>query len=360
MTTLFRPYAQYGLSLILGGAECTLWDISAMYAGFAESMLSWIENRQPRGKPGILRRRLSEPTGTAVYHYNAGTAWLTLSTILEVSRPDLEQFWQNFASSRPVAWKTGTSYGHRDAWAVGVTPEYTIGVWVGNADGEGRPDLTGLRAAAPILFDLFYLMPPTSWFEMPEPELEEISICASSGYRPGPYCSRLEKVYIPYGSQGGTTCPFCRVIHLDATHTYRVDTNCTPDEQVETEQWFVLPPVAELYYMKKHPEYIPLPPVTGDCSDEEIDAFSLIYPSAGDAILVPVELNGEQGKTVLKAAHRRPDATLYWHLDNVYLGSTTERHELAISPLAGEHRLTIVDDQGMIREQKVRIITAGR
>jgi penicillin-binding protein 1C len=360
MTTLFRPYAQYGLSLILGGAECTLWDISTMYAGFAESIRSWIENRRPRGKPAILKRRLQENTGTAAYHYTAGTAWLTLSAMLEVSRPDLEQFWQNFSSSRPVAWKTGTSYGHRDAWAVGVTPEFTIGVWVGNADGEGRPDLTGLRAAAPILFDLFYLMPPTSWFETPEPELEEITVCASSGYRPGPYCSKREHVFIPYGCGGGTTCPFCRVVHLDVTHTHRVDTNCTPDEQVESENWFILPPEAELYYRTKHPEYIPLPPVTGGCAEEEMNAFSLIYPPAGDVILVPLELDGEQGKTVLKAAHRRPDATLYWHIDNVYLGSTTERHELAVSPAAGEHRLTIVDDQGQMLEQKVRIIAARR
>ncbi len=358
MSTLFRPADQYGLSLILGGAEGTLWDICGIYAGFAASIQSFFGYQPIKDEPIFLSEMGKKHAGNRRYRFNAGATWLTLSAMLEVSRPDLEHFWQNFASSRPIAWKTGTSFGHRDAWAIGITPEYTVGVWVGNADGEGRPDLTGLQAAAPILFDVFYQMPATSWFDIPESDLQEITVCSKSGYRPGPYCSKLDKTLIPYASEAGTTCPFCRLIHLDKTQTYRVNRSCYPDNQFETVSWFVLPPVVELYYINKHPDYRPLPFMITGCYDEDQSPFSLIYPASGGVLLVPVELNGEQGKTVLKAAHRRSDAILYWHIDNNYLGRTMNRHELAVSPSPGKHRLTLVDDRGNLLEQQVRIITA--
>ena len=85
----------------------------------------------------------------------------------EVNRPQGSENWEFFTDAQPLAWKTGTSYGFKDAWAVGVTPKYAIGVWVGNADGEGRPGITGVEAAAPILFDVLNLLPNASWFETP-------------------------------------------------------------------------------------------------------------------------------------------------------------------------------------------------
>jgi len=358
MTTLFRPADQYGLSLILGGAEGTLWEICNIYAGFARSLNSFFGRPLYGGAPDYLVKPAEDNNGVTYYHFDPGTAWLTLDALLEVSRPDLEQFWENFSSSRPVAWKTGTSYGHRDAWAIGVTPEYTVGVWVGNADGEGRPGLTGLQAAAPILFDIFYLLPPTSWFDTPESALQEISVCSSSGYRPGPFCAGLKKTLIPINSEAGSTCPFCRRVHLNPTLTYRVSQSCEPAVSMHVLKWFVLPPAIEMYYIKKHPEYIPLPPVHADCPEEEQSQFSLIHPATGGIILVPLELTGEWGKTVLKAAHRRRDATLFWHMDNVYLGRTSERHEMAVSPPPGEHILTVIDDQGNILKQHIRIISA--
>ncbi len=358
MTTLFRPADQYGLSLILGGAEGTLWEICNIYAGFARSLNSYFGRPLHKGTPDYFVKQSEYNNGVTHYHFDPGTAWLTLDAMLEVSRPDLEQFWQNFSSARPVAWKTGTSYGHRDAWAIGVSPEFTVGVWAGNADGEGRPDLTGLQAAAPILFDIFYLLPQTSWFDSPESALEEISVCRHSGYRPGPYCAELKQTLIPIDSQAGTTCPFCRLVHLNPNLTFRVSRSCEPTVSMQVRNWFVLPPAIEMFYMKKHPEYIPLPPVHAGCPDEEQKQFSLIHPAGASIILVPLELNGAWGKTILKAAHRRREATLFWHMDGVYLGRTSERHEMAVSPPPGEHILTVIDDRGNMLKQQIRIISA--
>ena len=83
--------------------------------------------------------------------------WQCFETLTELERPNQEGSWEQFSSSKTIAWKTGTSFGYRDAWAIGLNPDYLVGVWVGNADGEGRPGLTGVNVAAPLMFDAFGL-----------------------------------------------------------------------------------------------------------------------------------------------------------------------------------------------------------
>ena len=86
--------------------------------------------------------------------FPAGAVWQTFDALKEVNRPE-EIDWKSIPSMQTIAWKTGTSYGFRDAWAVGVTPRYAVGVWVGNATGEGKPGLVGAQTAGPVLFDIF-------------------------------------------------------------------------------------------------------------------------------------------------------------------------------------------------------------
>ena len=166
MSTLTRPSDDYGLTLVLGGAEGNLWDVSALYASLAGLARAGEADPAPRfreltvlrGAPA--RNRDSVAIGT-------GAAWLTLDTLLEVPRPGEEGHWRNFASSRSIAWKTGTSWGLRDGWAIGNSSRHTVAVWVGNASGEGRPGLTGSAMAAPLMFSLFNSLPASPWFAMP-------------------------------------------------------------------------------------------------------------------------------------------------------------------------------------------------
>ena len=158
-STITRGADTYGLSLILGGAEIKLGDLASCYAMLARSLKN--------GSPEPLSR---------------GAVWCTFDALTEVNRPEEEGDWHSFSSTRTVAWKTGTSYGNRDAWSVGATPDYVVAVWVGNCDGEGRPLLTGVGYAAPLMFDLFSLLPPTGWFDTPSDELEEVECCRLSGH----------------------------------------------------------------------------------------------------------------------------------------------------------------------------------
>ena len=88
-------------------------------------------------------------------YFSFGSIWKTFEVLSELSRPIGEGQWEEFSSSSKIAWKTGTSFGNRDAWSIGITPEYVVVIWVGNSDGEGRPGLTGTNIAAPIMFDVF-------------------------------------------------------------------------------------------------------------------------------------------------------------------------------------------------------------
>ena len=347
VSTLQRPAQQYGLSLILGGAEGTLFDITGVYAGLAHSVNDSAAGQKPRLLPPSYAEATSKRAEAPL---DAGAAYLTLQAMLQVERPGDEQSWRSFATSAKIAWKTGTSYGHRDAWAVGVTPRYAVGVWVGNADGEGRPGLTGHAAAAPILFELFGLLPAGGWFAEPKSELRVADVCVRSGMRAGPNCSARGVQLVPRGGLGAPPCSFCRLLHVDQAGAYRVHGDCEPVAAIRPAAWFVLPPAMEGYYRRRHADYRPPPPFRPDCR-AALDAaggssLSVVYPKEGAQLYVPLEMSGTLGRVVFEAAHRDPQARVFWHVDDEYYGETRDIHQLAIAPPPGRHVLTLVDEAG--------------
>ncbi len=169
MSTLNNSPDHYGLTLVLGGAETTLWDLGGIYSSMARNLWHYNifssnyapEGYQPLNYHRYKSRKISNVTNlTRVSQspLSAAAIWHTFEAMQEVGRPGIEGYWEQFTSSSRIAWKTGTSYGFRDAWAVGVTPRYVVAVWVGNADGEGRPGIVGVSAAGPLLFDIFHVL----------------------------------------------------------------------------------------------------------------------------------------------------------------------------------------------------------
>jgi penicillin-binding protein 1C len=353
MSTLNKPSSHYGLSLILGGAEVRLWDVCSMYAGMCRTLKSYIENdRDYRGiqtgfptlgleTSGLETRGLETPV------YSAGSAWLTLDALRDVNRPEEEQGWQAFASSREIAWKTGTSFGFRDAWSVGMTADYLVGVWVGNADGEGRTGLTGVSAAAPLMFEVFRLLPASShWFLMPYDELEKTEVCRQSGHRPSIYCPDRDSVFICLEGLRSATCPYHRLIHLDETGKFRVNADCYPSEKIVSMPWFILPPAMSNFYKFRDPYYKPLPPLLAGCSDDRQKVMQFIYPAGDKKLMIPVGQDGKPGEVIFEAAHQIPFSIIYWHLDDEYLGFTRDIHKMSLQPAPGVHIITLVDENG--------------
>jgi penicillin-binding protein 1C len=341
--------------MILGGGETTLWEMSGMYASMARTLLHL---DQYKGKydpddihaPNYVKgvQRPSEHTLSNAGVLDAGAIWYAFQAMEEVMRPGEELLWQQFSSSQRVAWKTGTSFGFRDGWAIGVTPQYVVGVWVGNADGEGRPGLIGVATAAPVMFDIFRLLHTSGWFATPYNKLRKIEVCRQSGYRAGDACPDKDSLWVPVAGLRAGLCPYHQLIHLDHTGQWRVTANCEAPGQMQHKPWFVLPPSMEFYYRTKN-NYLPLPPYKPDCLatlTQDKAPMELIYPRPNTRIFVPIEIDGQPGQTIFTATHRDANAHIYWHLDNTYVGTTTEFHQMALHPAPGKHIITLVDDEG--------------
>lgn len=339
----------YGLSLILGGAEASLWDITHAYAGMSRAVVNYAHYGNNYDKSNYQRRHLlqHEPDAPQLEPYaklESGAVWSTFQALLGVNRPESESGWEMYDSALPIAWKTGTSFGNRDAWAVGTTPEYVVGVWVGNANGEGRPELTGVASAAPVMFSVFRTLVRQGWFEMPYANLERIAVCKSSGMRMGMHCVEADTTWVPRAGLNSPACTFHQKIWV-APNGERVNKNCYTGSSQEV-AWFVLPPVQASFYKIRHRNYMPLPAWYAGCGGEENNPLGLIYPRHEARVFIPKNISGKQEKVVFEAAHNDPTAEVHWHMDGNYLGTTTTIHQMQVLPDAGLHVLTVVDNQG--------------
>ena len=353
LKSMNRSADNYGLSLILGGGESKLWDMCSAYASMARVInrynLLKTYDQNDWNKPTYLidskplKTNNSKPTTPLI---SASSAWLTFEAMADVGRPDIDASWQRLGNSQKIAWKTGTSFGFRDGWAIGISENYVVGVWVGNADGEGRPGLTGLSAAAPILFELFGILPKSNWFKMPVTDMKQMLVCKQSGCLVSIYCNETRKEWIPKHSNISISCKYHKPIHVDMTGQFRVTDACVSPLDMKTISWFELPPVQEYYYKTKNPTYKTLPPYKKGCDPEIEKAMEMIYPRAGTVIYIPYELNGEQGKTVFEIAHRNPSNTVFWHIDGALIGTTKDIHQLGLRATKGKHMLSISDNTG--------------
>ncbi|NOZ34990.1 MAG: penicillin-binding protein 1C [Chlorobi bacterium] len=372
LTSLNYPPDHYGLSLILGGCEGSLWDICGAYASMARSLNNYEKYAYQYKKsdyhpPAFDLNKIEKKDKNGEYeqrsYFSASAIWFTFKAMLDVERPDDESNWRMFQSSEPIAWKTGTSFGFRDAWAIGITPKYVVGVWAGNADGEGRPGIVGVKAAAPVLFDVFDILSDAdAWFTMPETDMVHADICKESGYSASVNCNNIIDELIPASGTGTDACPFHKIIHLDKSEKFRVNASCEDLDNIITKSWFILPPAVENYYKRKNAFYKYLPPYRSDCKGNTDDEknMELIYPFKDTKIYVPVDLDGKLGKTVFEAAHRNKNAVIFWYVDDKLVGQTKGIHQIELSPKRGEHILTLIDQNGEKIVKKFEILNKRR
>jgi len=359
MSTLSRPADDYGLTLILGGAEGNLWDISAMYSSLADIARAGPADVAPQFRELTVIAN-TKPKARGPSPIGTGAAWLTLNALLEGLRPGEESHWKSFASTRRIAWKTGTSVGLRDGWAAGNTSRHTVAVWVGNASGEGRPGLTGGAMAAPLMFGLFNALPASDWFDIPMHALKRVELCANDGFLANGDCES-ETHHVPRNSHFDALSPHNLRVRLESTGRFRVHGDCESPSAMTQATWFVLPPAEEYYFRKSHAEYRPLPKARADCqADSGRPALALLYPDPNAAVLIPQELDGSRGRAVFEAVHRRREARLYWHLDGGYLGETHTFHQQSLDIDPGEHILTVVDDEGERVARRFQVIATRK
>ena len=360
--TLNRPADFYGLSLVLGGCEVTPWDLAGVYASLARVLKHDARNKGNTDPadfhpPSYVPGKNEKKEGSFMPTVDAASIYFSFKAMQEVMRPGDEGLWELFGSSRRIAWKTGTSFGFRDGWSIGVTPDYVVAVWAGNTDGEGRPDLVGIKTAAPVMFDIFRLLPATGWFSKPSTRYSYIPVCRRSGFRAGIDCPDTDTLYMPPQASRSPQCPYHRVIHLDKSGQFQVNESCASPMDMVRQSWFVLPPTMEFFYKRTSPDFAPLPPFLPGCNSLETGRMmELIYPRPNARIFVPVELQGEKGRTVFKATHRNNQAVIFWSIDDQYVGKTDRNHQLALDPSPGRHRITLTDQDGNMISSSFEIL----
>ncbi len=343
----------YGLSLILGGAESNLWDLCKSYASMSSTV-----NHYDKYYGKYFENEFLEPSFFADFKpdfgktsaektvFDAGSIYMTFEAMKNVNRPSSETNWELYDSSKQIAWKTGTSFGFRDAWAIGTTKDYVVGVWVGNADGEGRPGLVGVATAAPILFDVFDLLPQSSWFQKPFDELAEIETCTKSGYRASEICEETTLQYVQVAGLKTKPCPYHFWVHLDKNEQYQVNSSCELLSDMTHKSWFVLPPLQAYYYQQKNPFYITLPKYRNDCLGENNQTMDFIYPKEMSVVFLPKDFDEKKEELILKIAHTTTDVKVFWYVDETFIGATQTIHEMAVKPSKGNHKITVVDEFG--------------
>lgn len=340
-TTLNQPSVHYGLSLIVGGAEVSLWELGRAYRNMAFQL------NHPDDAEFIqeIDYNKGEDLSSEKSPFNPQSAYLTAQAMQQVVRPGQESGWRMFGSSQ-IAWKTGTSHGFRDAWSVGMTPEYVVAVWAGNADGEGRPGIIGVKAAAPVMFDVFSILKTKKKFHEPTNGWIAVKTCKLSGYKASADCDEVLNIKVPVKAENMQSCPYHQKIHLDQTGMYRVNSDCYPVSEMRSQSWFVLPPVQEWYFRRRHLWYKKLPAFHPQCASENQIPFALIYPKNFTRILLPVDFAGNRQKVVFELAHRSADEKVFWYLDGQYAGTTQHTHHLPLSPDPGKHTLVLSDEKG--------------
>ena len=356
ISTLHYSSDHYGLPLILGGAEVNLWDLCNVYSSMSRTLEQYYQSSNKydsndwRASSYYIEDKVESRFTAVPSHMSASSIHATFEAMQNLSRPTESGHWEQFSSSRKVAWKTGTSYGHRDAWAIGCTKDYTIGIWAGNSDGEGRPGIVGVHRAGSILFDILNILPKENrWFYEPIDEMIRSKICKTSGHLAGPNCVEIASTMIPLGSSETKACPYHRLIHLDQSKEYQVHANCIDRSDIKSQSWFVLPPQIASYYRQSHADYQELPsmhPSCMDISESLSQPIELVYPFSNASIYIPTDIDGDRQQTIAKAVHQDDDSTLYWHLDGEYLGSTETFHTMAIDTDMGEHLLLVIDENG--------------
>ena len=343
LQTLDRPSGDYGLPLILGAGEVTLLDLTNLYASLADGgvyrplrMIDGSDSPTPRRRSAVDRILSPE------------AAWVLTEILQEVRRPDLPQAWDLTRGAPAVAWKTGTSYGHRDAWAVGFSRRYAIGVWVGNFDGRPRQGISGSEHAAPLLFDLFRAIEPGG--VAPERplglRLEKIRVCSLSHDLPGPFCPETRKIPLLPGSSRLGRCELHRRVQVDTENGELLAGGC--GDRPFRWQEITLYPAELVAWQRSQGESVPeLPPVSRACTGSGMgEPPRIVSPDPATPYRLRRDAPLEYQQIALVARTGPAARRLFWYQDGLLVGSSAPGKQLFLTPTRGPHRIAVTDDLG--------------
>lgn len=344
VSTLPMAKEHYGLSLILGGCEVTLLELTNLYSGLANG-----------GRFRKYRFLKNQPEEQGQQLLSESACYIMSEMLSQLRRPDLPASWEFSMNLPKIAWKTGTSYSHRDAWSIGYTPQYTIGVWVGNFDGKGVPALVGAEVAAPILFSLFTALEKSSdhrWFVQPA-SVSRRQVCAVSGMPLSKNCaSAKDELYLP-GISPNQSCNIHQLILVNKKTGKRLCPHCRSGRKYEekiVEQW----PVEIATWLERNGYPIEkLPGHFAGCSKLASGEKPVIRsPSDNTEFKIRPTVALKYQKILLDASVSNRSKKIFWFLNGklIYSGAPTQK--VFVTPKIGNHNLMCMDDEGRASEVK--------
>ncbi|GAA4442854.1 penicillin-binding protein 1C [Ravibacter arvi] len=334
--TIEKQANDLGLSLVLGGCGTTLEEITRLYAVFARG-----------GRYGPMNLTMDAGTGKSAMTLMSEEAAYMITQILSKSdRPDLPNNFDHTYRLPRIAWKTGTSYGKRDAWSIGYNRKYTIGVWVGNFSGAGVPELSGANIATPLLFELFNSIQynsPKDWFERPD-RLELRKVCSHSGAIPADGCTELVNGDAIEGISEFRRCEHLRWVFTDPDGTVSYCTYCLPAEGFEKRSYPNLAPELIAFYHKAKIPYLKIPPHNRMCQRMAEDGPPVIVsPQEGSEYY----LQGDGGSEIQLLSQASHDAEyVTWFVNDRLLKKTDPVSPVFLVPPLGTVKISCVDSKG--------------
>lgn len=339
----------YGLAAAVGGAEVTPLELAGLFAALAD------DGRARR--PQLLADEEPPP---AVPLLSPGAAWMTRRILARRDRPDFPER-RRFSGAPPhIHWKTGTSYGRRDAWAAGSGPRYTAVVWLGNVDNRPSADLVGADAAGPLLFDLLQALDPSPKAPQrsgPPADLKPIEVCAYSGRLPGPACDGRRTVLALREHVPTARCPYHVTVDVDLDRGLAVNADCRAGRRWETRSYVVWPTAVERWLGERHRLLAAPPALAPDCTPAGPARPPVILsPPPGQVLVLLAGVPPERQMVPLDAETRRPGATLSWFVDGEWLGSVEATDRVWWRPTTGEHEVVVMDETGLAARRGVRVV----
>ncbi len=347
-----KDQGKLGLSMILGGCGCTLEELTGLFSAFAnegtfvppiyqiDTSSSQIETKQT----GKGKRILSK-----------NAAYLITEILSKVNRPDFPVNWNSTTHLPKLAWKTGTSYGRRDAWSIGYNKKYTVGVWVGNFSGTGVPNLSGAEIATPLLFKIFNTIDydaDRDWYTPPA-SLEQRIVCTETGLPPGEYCTSLTNDYFIPLVSSSEKCNHLQEVLVSADEKWSYTRECAPQNGYKKKLFKIVPPEVQQYFETNGVAYEKIPPLHPDCA--------AATAGSGPRITAPVNgseylISKDSPEPLALTCQAPADANkIFWYINNQFYRACNPKEKQFFLPQEGPVKISCTDDKGRNRDVWIKV-----
>ncbi len=359
-----RDRKKLGLSLILGGCGATLEELTGMYSLFADSGVyvrpsyMWDTagagaRQVAGGQAGGRKPGGREPAGVKIL--SPAATFMINETLSKVNRPDFPLNWESTVHLPKIAWKTGTSYGRRDAWSIGYNLRYTVGVWIGNFSGIGVPELSGANVATPLLFKVFNTIDYDDdgpWFSQPA-DCDMRMVCSETGLPPADFCTHLVTDYfIPLVSTANK-CDNREEVFISADGKISYCRACLPASGYKKKWYTVIPPEMKEYYDLNHIAYEAIPPHNPMCERVFKEGAPMVTsPSNGSEYLINRK---DPEPLMLRCRVTNDVARVYWYINDKFYRASEARGAAFFVPDEGPVKISCTDDKGRNRNIWIRV-----